>query len=131
MRTALVLLLLFAFPSLLFAKNFRDVSSDLFAKSPSRGGGATWIDLNGDTYPDLIVNGRIYRLEKKYASEGIDLNRSVLQRSTKKFSEIFTSIYDQLRKEVLASDVLFSDDQPITIASASSGNRRTGRTWVY
>lgn len=72
-----------------------------------------------------------HRLEKKYASEGLDLNRSVLQRSMTKLSQIFTPIYEQLRSEVLASDVIFTDDTPVTIASGSNGKSRTGRTWIY
>jgi len=72
-----------------------------------------------------------YRLEKKYESEGLDLSRSVLQRSTARVAELLEPISDQLRREVLSSAVIHTDDTPVTIAQASDGNSRQGRTWVY
>ncbi len=90
----------------------------------------------GNSFLSLVLAQRFgkhmpyHRLEKKYAPGGLDRNRSVLQRSMTKISEIFTPIYDQLRKEVLASDVIFTDDTPVTIASGPGGKSRTGRTWI-
>ena len=72
-----------------------------------------------------------YRLEKKYASEGVDLSRSVLQRSMSKLGELLKPIAHQLKKEVIASDVIFTDDTPVTIAQDSNDNSRKGRVWIY
>ncbi len=72
------------------------------------------------------------RLEKKYATEGLDLSRSVMERSMAKLAEVFAPIYDQLRKDVLADDILFTDDTSVTVArpSAGEGSKR-GHVWVY
>lgn len=73
-----------------------------------------------------------YRLEKKYASEGLDLSRSVLERSMAKCAELLEPVYEELKRQVVASEVLFTDDTPVTVARPSSGNgSRPGRVWVY
>ena len=72
-----------------------------------------------------------YRLEKKYGSEGLDLSRSVLQRSMSKVGELLEPIAEQLRHEVIGSDVIFTDDTPVTIAQDSDNNSRKGRVWIY
>ena len=73
-----------------------------------------------------------HRLEKKYASEGLDLSRSVLQRSMRKLGELFRPIYEQLRADVIASPVIFTDDTPVTIAQRSDGvGSKQGRCWIY
>ena len=72
-----------------------------------------------------------YRLEKKYASEGLDLSRSVLQRSMARVAELLEPVANQLRREVLASPVIHTDDTPVTVAQGRNGKSRQGRTWVY
>ena len=72
------------------------------------------------------------RLEKKYASEGLELSRSVLERSMSRIAEIFTPVYDQLLREVVASPVLFTDDTTVTIArTPGKAGSSTGRVWTY
>ena len=72
------------------------------------------------------------RLEKKYASEGLALSRSVLERSMRKCAELLGPIHEQLRREVVAEPVLFTDDTPVTIAQPRSGpGSRQGRVWIY
>jgi len=72
------------------------------------------------------------RLEKKYASEGLALSRSVLERSMKKCAEILKPIHDQLRREVVAQPVLFTDDTPVTIAQPRGRvGSSQGRVWIY
>ncbi|MEO0630791.1 MAG: IS66 family transposase, partial [Planctomycetota bacterium] len=72
-----------------------------------------------------------HRLEKKYGAEGIDLSRSVLQRSASRTAELLQPIAEQIRREVLESGVIFTDDTPVTIAQAASGGSKKGRVWVY
>ncbi|MCP4037008.1 MAG: IS66 family transposase [bacterium] len=72
------------------------------------------------------------RLEKKYASEGLALSRSVLERSMKKCAEILEPIHGQLRKEVVAEPVLFTDDTAVTIARPQGRiGSIQGRVWIY
>ncbi|MCP3920555.1 MAG: IS66 family transposase [bacterium] len=72
------------------------------------------------------------RLEKKYASEGLSLSRSVLERSMKTLSEILQPIRDRLLTEVLDAPELFTDDTPVTIAQPRAGpGSKKGRVWIY
>ncbi len=72
------------------------------------------------------------RLEKKYASEGLALSRSVLERSMKTLAEILRPIREQLLREILAAPELFTDDTPVTIAQPRAGpGSKQGRVWIY
>lgn len=72
-----------------------------------------------------------YRLEQKYAGEGLALSRSVLCNSTHRCAELLKPIVDQMKKEVLAQDVIHTDDTPITIQKHNNSGRKTGRAWIY
>lgn len=73
-----------------------------------------------------------YRLEKKYATEGLELSRSVLERSMARCAELLEPLYQELRRQVLDTGVIFTDDTPVTIAQPGSGQgSRKGRVWCY
>lgn len=73
-----------------------------------------------------------YRLEKKYGTEGLELSRSVLERSMARCAELLEPVYEELKRQVLASGVIFTDDTPVTIARPSAGEgSRPGRVWCY
>lgn len=72
-----------------------------------------------------------YRLEAKYRSEGLDLSRSVLCESMARCAELLEPIAEELRKEVLASAVVHTDDTPVTLARSAEGGPRQARVWVY
>lgn len=72
-----------------------------------------------------------YRLEGKYRSEGLELSRSVLCESMARCAELLEPIAEQLRKEVLASPVVHTDDTPVTLAKSAEGGPREARVWVY
>lgn len=72
-----------------------------------------------------------YRLGKKYASEGLELSRSVLQRSMSRLAELFEPIWKELGREVLASSVIHTDDTPVTVARDGHGGTKQGRAWIY
>ena len=72
-----------------------------------------------------------HRLEKKYAAEGIDLSRSVLCRSALTCAELLTPIWNQMRGEIQAADLIQSDDTPVVLEESSLGSRKTARMWIY
>ncbi len=73
-----------------------------------------------------------HRLEKKYASEGLDLSRSVLERSMARCAEILAPIREQLLVEVLCAPSIFTDDTPVTIARPRGQvGSKQGRVWIY
>ena len=72
------------------------------------------------------------RLEKKYAAEGLDLSRSVLERSMAKCAQLLAPVHEELRAQLLRSESIFTDDTPVTIAQPGSqvGSKK-GRVWIY
>ena len=73
-----------------------------------------------------------YRLEKKYAAEGLDLSRSVLERSVARCGELLEPLHTALRTEILREDVVFTDDTVVRIARAGKpGSSQQGRLWIY
>lgn len=71
-----------------------------------------------------------HRQEKKYASEGLDLSRSVLCASAIRCAELLSPIANLLREEVVASDVIHTDDTPVRTLQMA-GAHKNGRVWVY
>jgi transposase len=72
-----------------------------------------------------------YRLEGKYRSEGLELARSVLCVSMARCAELLEPIAEELKREILASPVIHTDDTPVTIAQSGKGRSRQGRVWIY
>ncbi len=72
------------------------------------------------------------RLEKKYKAEGLSLSRSVLERTMARFAEELAPISEQLRRDVLAEPVIFTDDTGVTIARPPDrlGSAK-GYVWIY
>jgi transposase len=93
----------------------------------------------GTSFLSYLINERFgnhmpyYRIEKKHAKEGVDISRSVLERSARRCAERLEPLYDLLTKQVRQADILFTDDSPVTIANPSdrdSGSKK-GRIWIY
>ncbi len=72
-----------------------------------------------------------YRLEKKYASEGLSLSRSVLCRSTLRCAELLEPIVEQMKTEILAAPIVQTDDTPVRIQVSKQGGPKRGFAWVY
>ena len=72
-----------------------------------------------------------HRLEKKYASEGIDLSRSVLCSSAGRCAELLEPIYDELVRGLMAGDVIRTDDTSVIVQVGSQGGSRKARIWAF
>jgi len=72
-----------------------------------------------------------FRLERQYEAEGLELSRSVLCESTARCAELLEPIADQLRREILASPIVNTDDTPVTLAQSSEGGSKQARVWAY
>ena len=73
-----------------------------------------------------------HRLEQKYESEGLDISRSVLCRSTIGMSELFEPVMEPLREEVLSEGIAFADETGVVFQEAPSTKERAqGWMWVY
>ncbi len=73
-----------------------------------------------------------YRLEQKYASEGLALSRTVLQRSAARCAELLEPIAAQLQLEILASPVIHTDDTSVRLVHPKNDEAsRLARLGVY
>jgi transposase len=72
----------------------------------------------------------LYRLERSFLREGIDLSRSTLCGWVADVATALTPIGDELRRQVTAVTYLQTDDTPVTILEPSGGSRK-GRLWTY
>lgn len=73
-----------------------------------------------------------YRLEKKYAGEGLALSRSVLERSVARCAELLEPLHEALRKEVTSKDIVFTDDTSVRLINSSRPDApKLGRVWIY
>lgn len=72
-----------------------------------------------------------YRLEGKYRGEGLELSRSVLCESMARCAELLEPIAEEVKREVLTSEVVHTDDTPVRLARSANGASRQARVWVY
>lgn len=72
-----------------------------------------------------------HRLEKKYASEGLALSRTVLCRSALEAAELLEPVYGALRAEAVAHDVCFADETSVKVQDSKGGGSRKAQMWLY
>ena len=73
----------------------------------------------------------LYRQEKRYARQGIELSRSTLCGWLAGAADALTPLYLLHAARVLAAPVVHTDDTPIPVQDASREHCRTGRIWAY
>ncbi len=72
-----------------------------------------------------------YRLEQKYASEGLSLSRTVLCRSSIALAERFKPVYEALGEEVTRGDVCFADETGAKVQASKEGGPKKVWVWLY
>jgi len=72
----------------------------------------------------------LYRLERIFLREGVDLSRTTMCGWVADIATALTPINDELRRQVTAATYLQTDDTPVTILEPSGGSRK-GRLWTY
>lgn len=72
-----------------------------------------------------------HRQEKKYASEGLSISRSVLCTSAARCASLLEPIVEEMKREVVSRDIVHSDDTPVVLRNGRNGGRRTARLWIY
>jgi transposase len=73
----------------------------------------------------------LYRQEKRYARQGIDLSRSTLCGWLADAAAALDPLYRLLKERVLAAKVVHTDDTPIPVQDPTRDHCRTGRIWTY
>jgi transposase len=72
-----------------------------------------------------------HRLEKKYESEGLDLSRSVLSANGMRVAEILKPIATQVRREILASGYVQTDDTGVLKLEPPAKEAADCEFWAY
>lgn len=94
-----------------------------------RPGASVVADVAVKKYVDHLP---LARQEKILVREGIDISRSTLCDWVGLGARLLAPIGEEIRKDVLAADVMHGDDTPIVVQdNASGGKRMQCRLWVY
>ena len=72
----------------------------------------------------------LYRLERIFLRQGVDLSRTTLCDWVAQVATALTPIYEALCRQVTAATYLQTDDTPVTILEPP-GQPRKGRLWTY
>jgi transposase len=79
----------------------------------------------------LVDHLPLYRQEKRYARQGIELSRSTLCGWLAEAATVLTPLYEVHKARVLSAKVVHTDDSPIPVQDRTREHCRTGRIWVY
>jgi transposase len=79
----------------------------------------------------LVDHLPLYRQEKRYSRQGIELSRSTLCGWLAEAAHVLTPLYILLKARVLSAPVVHTDDTPIPVQDATREHCRTGRIWTY
>jgi transposase len=73
----------------------------------------------------------LYRQEIMFGMIGLEIPRSTLCQWIGRCVELLLPIYEAMKRDVLLSDVLFSDDSPVRLLEPGLGKTRQARVWSY
>jgi len=73
----------------------------------------------------------LYRQEGIFRREGVHIPRSTQDGWLMQTADAIRPLYDELRRAVLESDILFTDDTVLPMMEPGRGKTRQGRMWVY
>jgi transposase len=73
----------------------------------------------------------LYRQAEIYAREGVELETSTLSGWVGATAAALAPLVEELRRDVMASDVLHGDDTPVPVLAPGAGKTKTGRLWTY
>lgn len=73
----------------------------------------------------------LYRQEGMLARSGLDLSRSTLCNWLAEGADLITPLVDLMRRDVLRSGVIQTDDTPVPTLGLTPGRAKEGRMWVY
>ncbi len=79
----------------------------------------------------LVDHLPLYRQEKRYSRQGVELSRSTLCGWLAEAGNVLTPLYLLLTARVLAAKVVHTDDTPIPVQDPTRDHCRTGRIWTY
>jgi len=72
-----------------------------------------------------------YRQKIMFGMIGLEIPRSTLCEWIGRCVELLMPIYEAMKRDVLGSEVLFSDDSPVRLLEPGLGKTRQARVWAY
>jgi transposase len=79
----------------------------------------------------LVDHLPLYRQEKRYSRQGVELSRSTLCGWLAEAATELKPLYLLLKARVLSAQVVHTDDTPIPVQDTTREHCRTGRIWAY
>lgn len=73
----------------------------------------------------------LYRLERIFERQGVELSRSTLCDWMRDVAELLRPLYRRMLADVLRSRVLHTDDTPVPVLDDTRDTTRQGRMWIY
>ena len=73
----------------------------------------------------------LYRQNKIYQREGLDLDRSTLADWVGKSTALLEPLANAIGQHVLKGQAIFADDTPVKMLAPGTGKSQTARLWVY
>ncbi|MGR8999789.1 MAG: IS66 family transposase [Gammaproteobacteria bacterium] len=73
----------------------------------------------------------LYRMEDIFSRHGVKIPRSTMCGWMGQSAEIITPLYNLMKKRVLESKVLHTDDTPVKVQDNDLNKCRQGRVWIY
>jgi transposase len=73
----------------------------------------------------------LHRLERVFKRHGVEISRSTMSDWMRLCAEVLEPLQSLMRREVLASAVVHTDDTPVPVQDKGRGKTKQGRFWVY
>lgn len=73
----------------------------------------------------------LYRQSKIFASQGVDLSPSTLGDWIAQTAKLLEPVHTAMKKDVLESEILNTDDSPMPVLDPELDRTRQGRIWTY
>jgi transposase len=73
----------------------------------------------------------LHRQETIFRRQGVILSRKTMCDWMRQCSALVSPLYDRMKRGVLGSKVVQTDDTPVNVLDPSLPRTRTGRIWTY
>jgi transposase len=73
----------------------------------------------------------LHRQEAIFRRQGVTLSRKTMCNWMRQCSDLVSPLYDGMKRKVLGSKVMQTDDTPVNVLDPSLPRTRTGRIWTY
>jgi len=79
----------------------------------------------------LVDHLPLYRQEQRYDRQGFPIARSTLCGWLAEAADVLTPLWERLKEQVLAANIVNTDDTPVPVQDPDREHCRIGRIWTY